>query len=127
MALTDYCRNVFGPKTFGDLSLVVIQATFASGVATRDASNSSPDTTCTGNSGGVYAITFPACQFVHVVGCQLDNKDATPDGADAHVAVPISISAAGTGSIATLATDDGLVADPDDTARLFVTLLCGSN
>lgn len=126
MALESYCRNVYGPQKFVDLSIVVLQATFLSGASTRDADNSSPDTTITDDTTGDYDITFPPCTFVHVLGMHLDNKDDTPDAADAKVAVPCNISTAGTGKVLILATDDGLVAAPDDGARLFVTLLIGN-
>lgn len=126
MALEGYSRNVYGNRARGDLSIVCIQATFTSGAATRDAATSSPGTTISSGSGSVYDITFPACTFVHVLGLALDNKDTTPDGADAVLPIAINIAAAGTGKIAIMASDDGLVVDPDDNARLYVTLLCGA-
>lgn len=127
MAFSDYAKNLYGPLKMVDLNLVVLQATFTdgSGAVSRDADNSSPETTIAIDTTGDYDITFPAGTFVHVVGCHLDNKDDTPDAADAHVCVPCNISSAGTGKILILATDDGLVAHPDQGARLFVTLLVG--
>jgi hypothetical protein len=123
MSLESYARNLYAPQKFVDVSIVVLQATFLSGASTRDADNSSPDTTIADDTTGDYDITFPAGTGVHVLGMHLDNGDDTPDGADAHIAVPCDISADGTGKVLILATDDGLVAAPDDGARLFVTLL----
>jgi hypothetical protein len=126
MHLPDYKPNLSAPLKFRDLNVVVLQATFASGSATIDATNSSPSVTISAGSGSVYAVTVPPGQFGHIVGCHLDNKDSTPDAIDAHIAVPVNYDASlGTLSIAVLATDDGLVADPDDTARLYLTLLIG--
>lgn len=122
-------RNLYGDKLLGKQNLVLIQATFgAAGAVTRDAANSSPDTTITLDTTGDYDITFPKCEGVHVVGCHLDNGDDTPDAADAFVAAPVGLSAsAGTGKVLICATDDGLVSAPDSGGRLYVTLICRQN
>lgn len=127
MALAAYARNLYGPTKLVDLNVVILQATFSdgSGTVVRDADASSPETTITRDTTGDFDITFPKGTFVHVLGMHLDNKDDTPDAADAKVAVPCNI-ANGTGKVLILATDDGLVADPDANARLFVTLLIGN-
>src|SRR5690606_1460303 len=119
--------NTVAPTKFGLIEDVFIQATFTDGSGTvdLDEDNSSPGVTIKMDDTGDYDITFPAGNWVHVSGMHLDNKDDTPDATDAKVAVPCNISSDGTGKVLILATDDGLVADPDSGARLFVHLKVG--
>jgi type 1 fimbria pilin len=126
--IPDYADNTYAPLKFGAVHDVFIQATFTdgTGAVSLDSTNSSPGVGIAFDATGDYDITFPKGGWIHVSGAYLDNKDDTPDAADAHVAVPCNISGtAGTGKILILATDDGAVSHPDAGARLFVHLKVG--
>lgn len=127
MAIEGKCRNLFGDKLLGDLSLVVIQATISGGVATRDADNSSPNTTIAQDTTADYDITFPAGSFVHWVGGGIDNASDTPADTVAKIVNPRSLNAsAGTGKILFSAADDGDEVEPATGARVYITLLVGN-
>jgi hypothetical protein len=66
MAFEAYARNLYAPVKLGpDLSFVIVTVA-ADG--TRDADNSSPDTTVSAAGSGVYNITFPKAERGFVVG-----------------------------------------------------------
>lgn len=125
MWLRDYKPNLAGPLKLRHLSVVVIQATFSSGVATLDTDASSPDVTIAKDTTGDYDITFPAGQFVHCIGVHLDPAADDPTDANVADAYPRSLDAGGTGKILFMHSDDGGLADPDDDTRLYLTLLVG--
>lgn len=70
MALENKVSNLYGDRTFGDLSLVHIVIT-ASG---RDASRSSPDTTVGAGSSGAYVCTMPSGVFQLSIGQETVNS-----------------------------------------------------
>jgi hypothetical protein len=67
MAQTDYASNLYGPKTFGDLSCVLIKIRDTAVVA----SESSPDVTVTAAGSGVYNLTFPKATVGWFVSAQI--------------------------------------------------------
>lgn len=124
--LRDYKPQLDTPKRHKRLSLVYLQATFASGVATVDTSESAPDVTLTKDSTGDYDLTFPAGTFVHCVGCVLDPGTDTPT-TEALRVNPRSLNASeGTGKVLFTNRDGSpAVTDPGDGVRLYLTLLVG--
>lgn len=124
MALESYAANFYGPKLFGDLNLVFIQATIAggSGAVTRDAAASSPGTTITRSNTGQYDITFPAGQyFIPLEACTVLAEQLGSAGfCEAFSAT------AGTASYE-FATTAGTAADPADLTRLCIAFLVGRN
>lgn len=124
--LRDYKPQLDTPKRQKRLSLVYLQATFATGVATVDTSESAPDVTLTKSTTGLYDVTFPEGTFVHVVGCHLDPGEADPTDAALKIVNPYNFSATGgTGQLLFSNVDDGGPEDPGDTTRLYLTLLVG--
>lgn len=67
MALESKARNMFGDRMFGDISNIFI--TIVSGATPRDPARSSPDTTVTDATSGVYTFTYPKSTFTLVAGC----------------------------------------------------------
>jgi len=119
--LTSYARNLYGPTKFVDLSFVVIQATMAAGVVTRDAANSSPETTITLDTTGQFSITYPKCLFAQVVGAEVLLAESLGSKLYAETVTPTS----GTATFES-ATTPGTAATPADGSRLFITLLVGN-
>jgi hypothetical protein len=129
--LRDYKPQLDTPKRQGRLSLVYIQATFASGVATVDTDASSPEVTMEKDSTGDYDITFPKARFVHCIGVEIDPGTDDPGDTAEKEGSPRSLSASGsngvgTGKILFRNSDDGGLADPEDNSRVYVTLLVGN-
>ncbi len=124
MALSSYARNLFGSVKLGDLSLVLIVADIgASGAVTVAASESSPDVTCTLTTTGEYAITFPVCQTVFLLGANSLLAEAVGSQIQFE-----SLSAAGTGAFETAVTTAGATAaEPASGTRFYIALLCGAN
>jgi hypothetical protein len=124
MALEDTTCNFYGPKKFGDLSLVTIQATVAggSGAATRDADNSSPGTTIARTAAGQYDITFPAGQTFHPLfaGTLLAEQLGSAGFLEAASAT------AGTATYE-FGTTPGTAAEVADNTRIYITFLVGKN
>lgn len=94
MALESYCRNLFGSKMLGDLSLVLIKIQDTAIVA----GESSPDCTVTAAGSGVYNLTFPKAER----GFVLSTKHLAVGSATAEDAELTAFSAtAGTATIDT--------------------------
>lgn len=117
-----YARNVYAPTKFVDVSIVILQATFASSgtVITRDAANSSPETTIVRDSAGQFTVTFPKCVGAHVVGLSRMIAEAA---AGQFIDPETLVSTTGTFTFET-STTKGTAADPADGERIFVTLIC---
>ncbi len=124
MALPDYCRNLFGTKQFGDLSLVLIVADVgATGAVTLAASESSPEVTITRATTGQYALTFPKCQTVFPFRPVVMAAEGVGDDLYFETCLP-----AGTATLeAAVNTAAGTAADPTNPSRIFIALLCGAN
>lgn len=123
MALPDYARNLFGPQVFGDLSLVVIQATIAggSGAPTRDAAASSPGTTISRDSAGQYSVTYPGGTiFVPLNSGTVLAEQAGSDGY-----LEAFNAAAGTASYE-FAVTPGTAAEVADNTRICIAFLIGA-
>jgi hypothetical protein len=122
--LAAYARNVYAPTKFVDVSIVIVQAVFASSgtTITRDAANSSPETTIVRDGTGQFTVTFPKCLGAHFVAGSTLLAEATGVGADIR---PESVSASlGSASFETsTATAPGTAADPADGSRLFFTFI----
>lgn len=110
--------------------VVVLQATFNSGVATVDAANSDPDITLTKDEGadaiGDYDLAgLPRGKRIHFVGGGIDLGSDTPAGRVALGYVqPRSLNAAaGTGKLLFFNRSNGNQSDPPNGARLYLTLL----
>lgn len=103
---------------------VRLQATFASGVATVDATASDPGITLVADSTGDYDVAgLPPGPRVHVTGCHLDPGTDTPATTAAAVARPRSFSATlGTGKVLVQRADSGALVNPPDGSRLYLTL-----
>lgn len=113
-------------ETFIRPIIVRLQATFSSGVATKDETRrrSDPNITIAKSSTGNYAIAaIPLGADVHVLGCHLDPGADNPADTDAQLGAPRSFSAtAGTGIVLFTRPDTGALADPPDGSRLYLTL-----
>lgn len=130
--LQDYKPQFDTPKRQGRLAIVYIQAAVgATGAPTIDTDNSSPRTSISRDSAGVYSITFPKGQFVHPVGACITEPDASPVEGDGKVGGFLSMSAAtggtGVGKVTFAASDDGLISEVTNGARINITLLIGGN
>jgi len=123
--LPDYKNSLFAPLKFRHVHFIVLQATFSSGVATVDASESSPGVTLVKDTTGDYDVTFPKGQWVHVVGCALDPASDTPTDSVETKVSPRSFVATGTGKLLFSHVDDGGEADPEDNTRVYLTLMLG--
>jgi hypothetical protein len=120
MALAAYARNLYAPTKFVDVNIVVIQATFTSGVPVRDADNSSPETTITGDD-GEYAITFPKGTGVHLLGAYVALAEAAGIGQSVHWE---GLSASlGTGSFELTSETVNTPVAPTDDSRIYLTFL----
>ena len=102
-----------------------LQATFSSGVATKDTSGrlSDPSATIVKDSTGDYDIAgLPTGKGVHVH-CSLDPGADSPPTDEGVLCAPRSFSAsAGTGKVLFTRPDTGALADPPDGSRLFLTV-----
>jgi hypothetical protein len=125
MAFESYCKNLYGSKMLGDLSLVLIVADVgASGAVTLDASDSSPDTTITLSTTGQSAVTYPKCQTVFLLGAHSTIAEAVGSQIQFEALDP----SAGTGSFETALTTAGATAaEPASGTRFYIALLCGAN
>lgn len=126
--LQDYKPQLDTPKRQGRLALVYAQATFSdgSGTFTQSTESSSPRTTLTRTGAGQYKLTFPKCQFAHIVGLQL----FAPESAGANFANPESITPATGGQgefLFETSTTLGTAADPVTGSKLHITLLVGGS
>ena len=123
--LPDYKQTLHAPLKFRHVHVVVLQATFSSGVADLDETNSSPSVSITKDTTGDYNVVVPKGQYVHVLGCHLDPASDNPTDATVAAPAPRSWSAtAGTGKV--LFQDPaGALQDPVDGARLYLTVLVG--
>lgn len=123
MANENYVRNVYGPQKLCDLSLVLIQANIgASGAVTVDAAQSSPGVTCTLSTTGQYAITFPKCETVQLMGAHSLLAEAVGSA----IYFESLSGTAGTGAFETAVnTASDTAAEPASGTRFFITLLCG--
>jgi hypothetical protein len=131
--LQDYKPQLDTPKRQGRLSLVYIQAAVgATGAPTIDTANSSPRTTIARDSAGVYSITYPKAVFVHPVGACITEPDVSPVAADGKVGGFVGLDATGAGvgtgigKAVFSASDDGLISEVTDGARINITLLIGN-
>lgn len=125
--LPDYKQLAFTPLKFRHVHFVLVQATFGSGngTATKDAANSSPQTTFTG-SAGTYTLTLPRGQFIHVVGAEYGNNDATPGASEGiSFIVDNSSIAPANGTFTVIATAGGAPVTPPDGSRCYMTVLVG--
>jgi hypothetical protein len=121
MAHAANTRNVFAPLKYGFAEFCVIRGTVSggSGAITRDADFSSPDTTITRNTTGLYDITFPPSQGAMWVQPGAVQLAAATGSSGQGVALN---AGAGTGQIETSITP-GTAADPADTSIVTVVLL----
>lgn len=124
MAFAAYGRNVYAPTKFVDLNYVFVQATIAggSGAVTRDAANSSPETTITRDGVGQYSITFPKGAFAQVIGAEV----LLAESAGSKLYAEAVSATAGTASFEAAAVP-GTAADPADLSRIFITLLVSNS
>jgi|SRR5688572_710597 len=123
MAFAAYGRNVYAPTKFVDLNWVFIQAAIgATGAVTRDAANSSPETTIARDGTGQYSITFPKGSFAQVVGAEV----LLAESAGSKLFTEAVSATAGTASFEA-ATTPGTAADPADGSRVFITLLVANS
>lgn len=122
--LPDYKAGLlFSPLRQRHLHVVMLQATFASGVATVDTANSSPGVTFAKTGTGLYSMTFPKGQTAHYLGGEVANSA----GGIGNAVYLLTSSA--TGGTATFEFDvntaAATAADPADTCRVFITFLLG--
>ena len=124
MALEGYARTLFGQRSLGDLSLVVIQATIAggSGAPTRDTDISSPGTTITRDSAGQYSITFPPGQFF----IPLTAETVLAEQAGSAGYLEAFSATSGTASYE-FGVTPGTAAEVADNTRLCIAFLVGRN
>lgn len=94
MALEGYVQNDYSPRTFGDVSNVYI--TIVSGATPRDAARSSPDTTVTDATGGVYTFTLPKSVFTLVAACKQVGQAAS---VNANITTTAAALTAGSGTV----------------------------
>lgn len=111
--------------TWRDPLLVVLQATFTSGVALVDTVASDPDVALARDAAGDYDVTgLPLGTRVHCLGALVDLASDTPADTVTGYVQPRSLSAsAGTGKLLFFNRDDGDQADPPDGTRLFATFM----
>lgn len=110
------------PGKFGVIAVYYLQATFASGVATADDTNTSQGVTIVKDATGDYDVTFPSGEGIAHVSASLDPASDTPTANTVAVPLPRSFAAAGTGKVLFAHTDDGGLADPEDTTRLYLKI-----
>jgi hypothetical protein len=124
MAKRDYYFERVG-STWRDPLLVVLQATFASGVALVDTVASDPDVDIAKDTTGDYDVTgLPLGTRVHCLGAMVDLASDTPaDTVTGYVQPRSLLASAGTGKLLFFNRDDGDQADPPDGARLYATFL----
>lgn len=122
MAQEAYALNIYGPNQFGDISVIVLQASFASAgpTITRDATQSSPDTTIVRDGTGQFTVTFPKSVFVHFVSAARSIAEAA-----AGQFIDLETLQSGSATFET-STTKGTAADPADGEKLFFTFLIGA-
>ncbi len=124
MALENYARNLFGSKSLGDLSLVVIKATMVAGAPVRDPASSSPDTTIALGTAGQFTGTFPAGVVAIWLNVLVDrNAEAAGVGQSAHAE---GLSAAGTFAFETTSETVDTPVTPTDGSVIHVAILVGA-
>lgn len=124
MAKRDYYFERVG-STWPDPSVVVLQATFASGVATVDTAVSDKGLTLVRDAAGDYDLAgLPRGVRVQCLSALVDlASDTSADTVTGYVQ-PRSLSAAnGTGKLLFFNRDDGDQADPPDGSRLYATFV----
>jgi hypothetical protein len=80
MALESTCRNLFGSRQLGDLSVVIVTLIAGSGQAALSASRSNSSITVATPGSGVYTVSFPCGTFVTSVGQETVNAPGTAPG-----------------------------------------------
>ncbi len=113
--------------TFIGPVLARLQATFTTGVATKDSTRrrSDPTITIVKSSTGNYAVAgLPEGLDGHPIGLLLDPGNDTPSTTAGLECAPRSYSAtAGTITLLFTRPDTGALADPPDGSRLFLNIL----
>lgn len=116
MALPDHCRNLFGPKAFGDITFVSIVIGAGAGQAALVAAQSSPGITVATPGSGVYTVTFPCGTFVNSVGQECVNS-----GTDKVSVTALSI----TSGVCTLTCTKNDTTDCASTEQIHLTFATG--
>lgn len=113
--------------TFLNPVLARLQCTFSGGVATKDSvrRRSDPTIAIVKSATGLYAVTgLPMGVDGHVMGLFLDPGNDAPDTTKGEECQPRSfVPNAGTITLVFSRPDTGVVTDPPDGSRLYLTIL----